>query len=185
MAYMFQATQYARAPVKYNFYIVYAKNADIALKPGSDLSPNGQTLLQNSTSQQGLYNLTLGQWGPGYRVNYTDAFNVTNREVFVIRMTSFNFSSDSTGNNYLRIYLLNDTNNDGYGNSEVCVWDGTTTFLSSSNYIYFKAATSYGNDGGTSRVKMEIRIDETNVNINATSPTLAYSGTIYCWFTSV
>ena len=94
-AYMFQATQYARAPIKYNFYVVYAKNADIALTPGSDLSPNGQTLLQNSSTQQGLYNLSLGQWGPGYSVNYTDAMNVTNNQVFAIQMIGFNFSGVS------------------------------------------------------------------------------------------
>ena len=41
LAFAFQATQYARAPVEYNYYIVYAKNADIALKPGTDLSPDG------------------------------------------------------------------------------------------------------------------------------------------------
>lgn len=180
-AYVFQATQYARAPVKYNFYVVYAKNADIALKPGSDLSPNGQTLLQNATTQEGLYNLTLGQWGPGYRVNYTDAFNITNNEVFTIRMIAFNFSSGSSGHPYLKIYVLNDTNDDGFGDTEVEVWDGSNTVLNSTYYIYFKASASYGQEGGTSRVKVMINIPETGLG----TPPITYSGTIYMWFTSV
>lgn len=175
-AYIFQATQYARAPVKYNFYIVYAKNADIALRPGSDLSPNGETLLQNATTQEGLYNLTLGQWGPGYRVNYTDAFNVTNREAFAIKMIGFNFSG--TGGNYLNLYALNDTDLDGYGETEVLVWDGTDSALNSTNYIWFNATAAYGTDGGTSRLKVMINIPETGVTIDT------YSGTIYFWFTS-
>jgi len=176
VAYLFQATQYARAPVKYNFYVVYAKNADIALKPGSDLSPNGETLLQNATSQEGLYNLTLGQWGPGYRINYTDAFNVTNREKFAIKMFAFNFSGDSTGQAYLRIYVYNDTDQDGYGDSEVLAWDGSTSTISTSNYIYFTATATYGQDGGTSKIKMEVQIPETGVTLQG------YSGTLYLWF---
>jgi hypothetical protein len=175
-AYIFQATQYARAPVKYNFYIVYAKNADIALRPGSDLSPNGETLLQNATTQEGLYNLTLGQWGPGYRVNYTDAFNVTNREAFAIKMIGFNFSG--TGGNYLNLYALNDTDLDGFGETEVLVWDGADSALNSTNYIWFNATAAYGTDGGTSRLKVMINIPETGVTIDT------YSGTIYFWFTS-
>ena len=63
IGFAFQATQYARAPVDYEYYVVYGKNADIALKPGTDLSPNGQTLIQNSSSQEGLYTLSLGKWG--------------------------------------------------------------------------------------------------------------------------
>ena len=182
-AYLFQATQYARAPVEYNYYVVYAENADIALVPGTDLSPNGQTLLQNST-QYGLYELTLGKWGPGYRVNYTDAFRITNNEVFAIKMIAFNFSSSSTGTSYLRIYVLNDTDNDGTGDTEVCVWDGSSTSLSATNYIYFKAAPSYGSSGGTSRVKIEIQIDTTVSGLNETNNQLDYSGTLYLWFTN-
>jgi len=178
-AYVFQATQYARAPVKYNMYVVYAKNADIALEPGSDKGPNGETLLQNATTQAGLYNLTLGQWGPGYRVNYTDAFNVTNREVFNIRMIAFNFSSTSTGQAYLKMYMLNDTNNDGFGDAEIVVWDGSNSVLNSTYYVFFKAAASYGVEGGTSRVKVMISIPETGVNLQK------YEGTVYLWFTSV
>jgi len=178
LAFIVQATQYARAPVKYGYYVVYAKNADIALTPGSDLGPNGETLLQNSTDQEGLYNLTLGKWGPGYNVNYTDAFNVTNREVFAIRMIGFNFTAGSTGLQYLRMYVLNDTDDDGYGDAEVMAWDGSTTVLSSTNYVYLKAASGYGSDGGTSRVKVSIAIDETGVTLGQ------YNGTLTMWFQS-
>jgi len=178
VAFLFQATQYARAPVKYGYYVVYAKNADIALRPGSDLGPNGENLLQNSTDQEGLYNLTLGKWGPGYNVNYTDAFNVTNREVFAIRMIGFNFTAGSTGLQYLRMYVLNDTDDDGYGDAEVLAWDGSNTVLDSTNYVYLKAATSYGSDGGTSRVKVSIAIDETGVTLTQ------YTGTLTMWFQS-
>jgi len=178
LAYIVQATQYARAPVKYGYYVVYAKNADIALRPGSDLGPDGETLLQNSTDQEGLYNLTLGKWGPGYNVNYTDAFNVTNREVFAIRMIGFNFTAASTGLQYLRMYVLNDTDDDGYGDAEVMAWDGSTTVLTAENYVYLKAAPSYGSDGGTSRVKVSIAIDETGVTLTE------YTGTLTMWFQS-
>ena len=182
-AYVFQATQYARAPVKYNFFVVYAKNADIALKPGSDLSPNGETLLQNATTQDGLYNLTLGQWGPAYRVNYTDAFNITNNQEFALRMIAFNFSLGSTGNDWLKIYVLNDTTNDGFGDDEVLVWDGSSTVLTSTNYIYFKAAADGQVNGGTSRVKVMIKIPDTGIDFGGQA-SLPYSGTIHMWFTS-
>lgn len=185
-AYIFQATQYARAPVKYNFYVVYAKNADIALKPGSDLSPNGDTLLQNAT-QEGLYNLTLGQWGPGYRVNYTDAFNITNNQEFPIKMIAFNFSSASGGEEFLRIHVYNDTNQDGRGDTKVCVWDGLTTLLGQEpdyDYIYFKEAEDGQVNGGTSRVIIEIRIAETGIGLDEFHPKLEYKGTLYLWFSS-
>jgi hypothetical protein len=178
VAYLFQATQFARAPIKYNFFAVYAKNADIALTPGSDLSPNGQTLLQNASAQEGLYNLTLGQWGPGYRIDYTDAFNVTNREVFNITMVAFNFSATATGTEYLRLYVYNDTDQDGYGEDEILAWDGTQTVINSTNYCWFQAASSYGNNGGTSRIKVRIELPETGVTLQA------YTGTLYVWFTS-
>jgi len=178
LAYVFQATQYARAPVKYGYFVVYAKNADIALRPGADLGPNGETLLQNSTAQEGLYNLTLGRWGPGYNVNYTDAFNVTNREVFNITMIGFNFTADSNGQNYLKMYVLNDTNGDGYGNAEVLAWDGSTSSINSTSYIFFLKASSYGNDGGTSKVKIMIDIPETSVTLQE------YTGTLLMWFKS-
>ena len=148
LGFAFQATQYARAPAEYDYYLVYAKNVDIALKPGNDLSSNGLTLLQNSTAQEGLYKLSLGKWGPGYMVNYTDAFRVYNREVFAIRMIGFNFTTGATGGSYLRISIQNDTNGDGVGDAWVTVWDGTSTTLSTSQYIYMKAATIYGDDGG-------------------------------------
>ncbi len=178
LAFILQATQYAKAPAKYGYYIVYAKNADIALRPGSDLGPNGETLLQNCTDQEGLYNLTLGRWGPGYNVNYTDAFNVTNREVFSIKMIGFNFTAGSTGLQYLKMYVLNDTTDDGYGDTEILAWDGASTVLSATSYIYLKAASSYGNDGGTSRVKVSIAINETGVTLGQ------YNGTLTLWFQS-
>jgi hypothetical protein len=185
LGFAFQATQYARAPAEYDYYLVYAKNADIALKPGLDLSSNGQTLLQNSTSQQGYYALNLGKWGPGYMVNYTDAFRVYNREVFAIRMIGFNFTTGATGNNYLRIRVQNDTNGDGVGDAWVTVWDGTTTTLSTSHYIYMKAATTYGNDGGYSKVSIDLAIPSTGIGLTNGTPELTYSGQVELWFTSI
>ncbi len=178
-AYIFQATQYARAPVRYNFFIVEAEYADIALVPGTDKSPNGLPLLQNATTQVGLYNLTLGQWGPGYRVNYTDAFNITNNEAFPIKMIGFNFSG--TGGNFLNIYVLNDTDLDMYGETEVLVWDGAVSSLNSTNYIWFNATATYGNPGGTGRVKVMINIPE---DIDDDVLPNEYSGAMYLWFTS-
>src|SRR4030042_7046883 len=117
LGFAFQATQSARAPVEYNYYLVYAKNADIALRPGTDLSPNGATLLQNSSTQEGLYTMPLGRWSPGYIINYTDAFSITNREAFAIRMISLNFTAASTGNTYLRLRVENTTDDDGVGDT--------------------------------------------------------------------
>ncbi len=184
LGFAFQATQYARAPAEYNYYLVYAKNADIALRPGNDLSPNGQTLLQNSTSQQGFYQLSLGKWGPGYRINYTDSFRVTNREVFDIRMIAFNFTSGATGNSYLRIRVQNDTNGDGTGDAWVTVWNGTTTTLTTTQYIYFKKASTYGNDGGLIKVAIDLVIPSTGIGLSAGTPELTYSGQLQLWFTS-
>jgi hypothetical protein len=183
VAFMFQATQYARAPVAYNYYVVYAENADIALRPGTDLSSNGNPLLQNST-QFGLYNLTLGRWGPGYDINYTDAFHVINREVFNITMVGFNFTGTSTGHANLRIYVLNDTDLDGAGDTEVEVWDGTNTVLNSTYYIWLKAAGVYGNDGGDSKVKLRVLIPETVAGLDAGTNELGYTGKSLLWFTS-
>jgi len=187
LTYLFQATQYARAPVKYNYYVVYAKNADIALQPGSDLSPNGETLLQNATSQEGLYNLTLGQWAPGYRINYTDAFHVKNNEAFAVILTTFNISSDATGSNYLAVYMKNDTDADGIADGDwIAVWLGAETWspangnqLNSTYYIYFVA-----NMAQYIPVKIEIKIAETAIGISPGTPLIAYSGTLYLWFTS-
>jgi len=180
IAYLFQATQYARAPVKYNYYVVYAKNADIALIPGTDLSPeDGDKLLRNSTSQLGLYNLSLGKWAPGYRINYTDAFHIKNNEAFPVIMVGLNFSSGSTGTQYLAIYIKNGTN-------WVAAWLGDETRppangnqLNASHYIYIAA------NGGEVAVKIEIMISESVADLNQTSSSLMYGGTMYLWFTSV
>ena len=185
MGFALQATQYARAPVEYNYYVVYSKNADIALRPGNDLSPNGQTLIQNSTGQQGYYTMVFGRWGPGYIVNYTDAFRVVNRELFNVRMVGLNFTGVSTGMDYLRIHVQNDTDDDGVGDTWVQAWDGSTTTLSSSNFIYLKASTTYGNDGGSSQVRIDVVIPNSGIGIDNGTPELSYGGTMYQWFTSV
>lgn len=183
LGFAFQATQYARAPAQYDYYLVYAKNADIAVRPGNDISPNGQTLLQNSTAQQGYYALQLGKWAPGFILNYTDAFRITNREVFAIRMIGFNFT-DATGVNNLMIKVENDTTGDGVGDAWVTVWDGTSSTLSTSQYIYMKAATTYGDDGGTSKVWYSISLASSGLALNSTTPQIAYNGNLFLWFTS-
>ena len=185
LGFAFQATQYARAPVEYNYYLVYAKNADIALKPGNDLSPNGQTLIQNSTTQDGFYSMVLGRWAPGYMVNYTDAFRVVNREVFNIKMIGLNFTAGATGNDYLRIRVQNDTDDDGVGDTWVTVWDGASTTLSVDNYIYLKATATYGNDGGSTQVSVDLVIPSTGIGISSGTPELSYSGQLLLWFTSI
>jgi len=188
LAYIVQATQYARAPVKYGYYVVYAKNADIALLPGTDLSPeDGDYLLRNATTQQGLYNLSLGEWGPGYHVNYTDAFHIKNQEAFRIRMIGLNFSSPSNGTEYLALYMKNDTNGDGSPDGDwIAVWLGSQTWppangdqLSATNYMYFG-----DNTGGELPVKIEIMIPETGVPIGPSQPSILCTGTMYLWFTS-
>jgi hypothetical protein len=184
LGYVVQATQYARAPVDYNYYVVYAKNADIAIQPGVDKSPDGDLLLRNSTNQEGLYTIRLGQWAPGYRVNYTDGFRIVNREVFNIRMIGFNYSAPSIGQSYINIYVQNDTDNDGAGDVWVFAWDGTSSTLSPTNYIYLKQADSYGNNGGVAKVKVMINIPATGVGLSQGTPQLDYSGTMYMWFTS-
>ena len=189
LAFAFQATQYARAPVDYNYYLVYARNADIALRPGTDLSPDGGEgegyLLHNSTTQEGLYELSFGRWSPGYQVNYTDPFSVTNREVFDIKMISFNFTATATGSSYLRIHVQNDTDDDGVGDTWVTVWDGTSSTLSISNYIFIAAASSYGTDGGLAEVAVDLVIPSTGIGISGGTPELNYSGQCLLWFTSI
>jgi hypothetical protein len=178
VGFAFQATQYARAPVSYNYYIVYARSADIALKPGNDLGPDGLALLRNSTSQYGYYNLTLGKWGPGYVVNYTDAFHIVNREVFAVKMIGFNFTTGATGNNYLTIYIQNSTG------AWVEAWNGASSQLSTTHYIYINAAASYGVDGGVAAVKINIAIPSTGIGLTGSISSLPYSGQIVAWFTS-
>lgn len=187
LGFAFQATQYARAPVEYNYYVVYAKNADIALKPGIDLSSSGTDggkLLHNSTTQQGLYSLTLGKWSPGYMINYTDAFRVYNREVFSIKMIGFNFTTDSIGKDYVRLWVQNDTNNDGTGDAWVKVWDGSTATLNANNYIYIKATSTYGNDGGFAKIRIDLVIPDTGIGLANETPELTYTGEMRLWFTS-
>ncbi len=188
ITYLFQATQYARAPIKYNYYIVYAKNADIALLPGTDLSPeDGDFLLRNTTDQQGLYNLSLGEWAPGYEVNYTDAFHVKNNEAFDIILMSVNFSSDSGGNSYLAVFMKNDTNGDGVADSDwIAVWLGSDTWLpangdqlNASYYIYSTKSV------GEIPVMIAIKIPEIGIGLSESTPSLYYSGTLYLWFTSI
>jgi hypothetical protein len=183
LGFAFQATQYARAPVTYNYYLVYAKNADVAVRPGTDLSPNGATLLQNSTTQQGFYNLYLGQWGPGYMINYTDAFRIVNREVFDVKLIGFNFTG-ATGLSNFYIRVQNDTNQDGMPDSYVTVWDGTTNYINIAHYIYLKSASSYGNDGGYTKIWFGIHTPQTDVGLNSTVTQIPYSGELDLWFTS-
>lgn len=186
IAYVFQATQYARAPIKYGYYVVYAKNADISILPGTDLSPSGDPLLQNSTIQEGLYNLTLGKWGPGYRINYTDAFHIRNREAFNISLISLNFSSPSNGTDYLAAYIRNDTDGDGAPDGGwIAVWLGSQTWapadgnqLDISNYIFFTPNSELP-------VKLEIKLPESGLPISPGTPELFYTGDIYLWFTSL
>ncbi|MFH0896674.1 MAG: hypothetical protein V1850_01315 [Candidatus Bathyarchaeota archaeon] len=186
LGFAFQATQYARAPIDYNFYSVYAKNADISLRPGNDLSPNGLTLLQNSSTQEGLYTLTLGRWGPGYTINYTNAFKVVNRELFGIKMFSLNFSAGSVGNAYLRLRIQNDTNDDGVGDAWVTVWDGTSSTLTLTNYIYLRQAATYGTtDGGSATVTVDVVIPSSGVGLSNGTPELTYTGQLELWFSSI
>jgi hypothetical protein len=182
LGFAFQATQYARAPAQYNYYLVYAKNADVAVRPGTDLSPNGLTLLQNST-QIGYYTLNLGYWGPGYMINYTDAFHIVNREVFAVKLIGFNFTG-ATGLSNFHISIENDTNIDGVPDTWVNVWDGTTNFISSSHYIYLKSASSYGNDGGYTKIWFGIHTPQTVADLNSTTTQILYSGELDLWFTS-
>lgn len=184
MAFLFQATQYAKAPVEYGYYVVYGENADIAVRPGTDLAPNGDPLLQNSTTQTGFYTLSMGKWGPGYNVNYTDAMHIVNREAFNIKMIMANFTADSPGLSYVKIHCYNDTTNDGVGDTLVTVWNGTHSLLSTTNYIYLKAATTYGDDGGDSGVKIEIYIPELGVGLDAVTNEIQYNGKFMLWFTS-
>jgi hypothetical protein len=183
LGFAFQATQYARAPVQYNYYIVYAKNADVAVRPGTDLSPNGLTLLQNSTTQQGLYDLNLGSWGPGYMINYTDAFRIYNREVFAIKLIGFNFTG-ATGLSNFYIRAENDTNQDGVPDTWVTIWDGTTNYISPTHYIYLTAAKNYSEDGGYTQIWIGIHVPQTGVGLNSTATQIPYSGEIDLWFTS-
>lgn len=185
IAYVVQATQYARAPLKYGYYVVYAKNADVALLPGTDLSPNGQTLLQNSTQQEGLYNLSLGKWAPGYDVNYTDAFHIRNREAFNITLVGLNFTTASNGTDYLAIHIRNDTDGDGVADGNwVAAWLGSQTWppangsqLNVTSYIFFATDAELP-------VKIEIKVPESGVPVSQGTPELYYTGTIYLWFTS-
>jgi hypothetical protein len=185
LAFAFQATQYARAPVEYDHYVVYGKNADIAVRPGVDLAPNGATLLQNSSTQEGFYVMSLGRWAPGYTVNYTDSHRVVNREAFDIRMLSFNFTDTATGQQYLRVSVQNDTDDDGLGDTWVLVWNGTQSTLSPTNYVYFKATSTYGEDGGWAKVQIDVVIPDNGVGLSNGTPELSYSGRMDYWFTSV
>lgn len=183
LGFAFQATQYARAPTQYNYYMVYAKNADIAVRPGNDFSPNGMTLLQNSTTQQGYYAITLGNWGPGYMINYTDAFRIVNREVFNVKMVGFNFTG-ATGMNNFYIRALNDTNGDGIPDTWVTVWDGTNYLVDMNHYIFLQAAPTYGSDGGYTQIYFSIHTPSTGVGLDNTASVIPYSGELDLWFTS-
>ena len=187
LTFIFQATQYARAPLQYGYYVVYAKNADISLLSGTDLSPeDGDFLLRNSTTQQGLYNLSLGKWAPGYNINYTDAFHIKNREAFNISLISLNFSDWRDGTEYLAIYLKNDTDEDGIPDGDwIPAWIGAQmpppsngTQLSATRYIFFAS-------GAELPVKIEIKIFDLGIIIAQSQPSILYTGTMYLWFTSV
>jgi len=96
-------------------------------------------------------------------------------------MVGLNFTG--TGGPYLNIYVLNDTDWDGNVDDEVLVWDGSSSPLSSTNYIYLNETDTYLTDGGTSRVKVMIKIPETDVGLDGQSE-IRYDGSMYLWFTS-
>ena len=129
--------------------------------------------------------MSLGRWGPGYVINYSDAFRIVNREIFDIKMIDLNFTSSSTGDRYLSIWIQNDTDTDGMGDRWVLAWDGSDSPLSKNNYIFIKSAPNYGEDGGYSKVFLKVEIPKNISDISNTEPEMVYNGQILLWFTSI
>jgi hypothetical protein len=100
-------------------------------------------------------------------------------------MVGFNFTAASTGGAYLRISVQNDTDDDGVGDTWIEAWNGTTTTLSTTNYVYVKAAGTYGEDGGTSQGRVDVAVEDSGVGIDSGTPELAYTGRLELWFTSI
>jgi len=127
----------------------------------------------------------MGNWGPGYRINYTDAFHIRNREAFAVKLISLNFSADATGNQYIAIYMRNDTNGDGNADGDwIAVWLGSDTWLPANGNQLNATRSIYLVSNAELPVKIAIKIPESGLDLSQGTPQIAYAGTLYLWFTS-
>ena len=109
------------------------------------------------------------------------------KEVGVQPLTriGFNFREGSTGNQCLRIRVQNDTDYDGIGDSWVTVWDGSTNILDVNHPINFQGASISGDDGGYTKIEIDLVIPRTGIGISNTASEIIYMGQLRLWFTSI
>ena len=176
-------------PLQFGYYIIYPKNANVSVLPGTDRSPeDGNYMLRNTTTQERLPTLYLGELplgdvAPGQEITYNDAFHIKNMEAFDIHLTGFNFSSQTIGTEFLAFYIKNDTDGDGNSDGDwIAVWLGDQTFspangsqLNSTHYILFKT-------DGDLPVKIVIKIPEKTSAINEPKAIFYGTGKLYLWF---
>jgi hypothetical protein len=97
------ATQYATTKVAFSYGIVHPSNADIRFV-GSDNSSDGLgRVLRVDNTTSWYAQISLGNWMPNSKKNYTAAFAIVNEENTIVNITNANISG--TGWNYLTVWL--------------------------------------------------------------------------------
>ena len=131
---MTMATQYATTKVAFSYGIVHPSNADIRFV-GSDNSSDGLgrvIRVDNTTSWYAQ--ISLGDWMPNSKKNYTAAFAIVNEEISFVNITHANISG--TGGDYMTVWLHGNRSKDAseeQDSAKVCILnDGVSPFGTSS-----------------------------------------------------
>jgi hypothetical protein len=204
---MTMATQYAITKVTFTYGIVHPSNADIRFV-GSDNSSDGLgRVIRVDNSSSWYAQISLGNWMPNSKKNYTAAFAIVNEEQLVVNITRANVSG--TGWNYMTVWLHGNRSLDvsdeqasakvcilnkgvspfgtsgcawrlGAGNKNASNMNGTaikTKWDSTSHVRYNSTTNIYAKNGTRDFVWVEISLD-----IPSTATLTAASGILYIYF---
>jgi hypothetical protein len=205
---MTMATQYATTKVTFTYGIVHPSNADIRFI-GSDNSSDGlgRVIRVDNSSSSWYAQISLGDWMPNSKKNYTAAFAIVNEEQLVVNITRANVSG--TGWNYMTVWLHGNRSKDvseeqdsakvcildngvspfsttgcawqlGAGNKDSTNMNGTailTPWDNTSHIRYNSTTNIYAENGTRDFVWVEISLD-----IPSTADIAAASGILYIYF---
>jgi hypothetical protein len=207
---MTMATQYATTRATYSFTIAHPSDADIRFIGSDNSSADNLRVLRVNNGTTAKYaTISLGDWNPNSRKNYTAAFGIVNEEQFKVNITFINITG--TNNSYVTIWLHGDRDADYNGdvaNSAIKVLSGGTALYSSSCVVWTLGAgnSNANNMNGTAlntnwdetshvRYSLDDTINAVNetsdfvwvgvsIDIPSDAVTQAATGTIYINFKS-
>jgi hypothetical protein len=130
---MTMATQYATTRATYSFSIAHPSDADIRFIGSDNSSGDNMRVFRVANGTTTKYaTISLGDWMPNSKKNYTAAFGIVNEEYFKVNITHVNITG--TNNSYITIWLHGDRDADYNGETSSCVKvlsGGTALYTSS------------------------------------------------------